>query len=79
MRGPRQPELLLVAVKICGGAPNHVVDGGAAHSLSLRDLAIGPILLPGQVQDATLMRGQEGPIEIEKAKLSLPLAGSVKH
>src|SRR2546421_456840 len=77
--GPHQPELALVVVEIGGGPPHHVVDGGSRDAFTLRDLAIGPVELPGQVEDAPLMVGQQRAVEIEQAQLALPALGTVKH
>src|SRR5881398_260801 len=64
--GSLQPELALVVVEVRRRPPDHVVDGGAGHALSVRDLAVGPVQLPGQVQNATLVLGKQGAVEVEQ-------------
>ena len=76
---PVEAELALVGLETLTGTPDDVVDGGPADSLAGRDLAIGPVLLPGQVQDPALVLGQERGVQVEQAKTALVPARSVKH
>src|SRR5919204_506437 len=67
----------------CSPASTTTVGGAAVYVIGtrspLRDLAVGPIGPPGQVQDAPLVRGQQRAVEVEQAQVPLPSAGSVKH
>src|SRR6266700_771499 len=77
--GPLQSELALVVVEVGGGPAHDVVDGGARDTLALRDLAVGPVELPREVQDTALMVGQQQPVEVEEPQLPLAASGTVKH
>src|SRR5438045_6120585 len=48
-----EAELVLVVVKVCRRAAHHVVDGRSADPFSERDLAVGPVEFPGQMQNST--------------------------
>src|SRR5207245_10816122 len=77
--GPFKAELALVAVEVRRRPPHDVVDGGPRHTFPLCDFAVGPVELPGEVQDAALMVGQQRAVEVEEAQLALAASGTVKH
>ena len=79
MLGSRQAEFALVVVEVGRRPSDHVVNRGAGDTLALGDLAVRPIQLPGQVEDATLVVGEEWAVQVEQAQLALPSAGTVKH
>jgi hypothetical protein len=72
-------ELALILLQDQAGAADQVVNRRSAHSGSLGNLAVGPVFFPGQVEDAPLVLGEQGPIEVEQAQVALPVAGPVKH
>src|SRR5207248_2550101 len=69
----------LVVVEVGAGPAHDVVYGGPRDTFPLRDLPVGPIELPGEVQDAALMVGQQRAVEVEEAQLALAASGTVKH
>src|SRR6202162_5717935 len=76
---PLQPELALVVVEVHGRPPHYVVDGRPRHPLTLGDLAIGPMGLRGEMDNAPLVLGQQGAIKIEQAQLAVATPDTVKH
>src|SRR5207245_1692990 len=74
-----QPQLDLIALQRRARTAHQIVDGGPADALPLRHFAVGPVFLPGQVQDAPLVRRQQRSVEVKQAEVVLPGAGSVKH